>query len=549
MDDEGNMKEEGQITEETDTFQKKQTTYATENTLLLNKNTLGYHDTVDTPQDETIDLTPIHSNEDLYKIIAENLLEGIIILDFKGKILYANPAMTKLLGYTTITDLLGTNILEYIDEKFHSRLVRDQLLVRIGKGGFLDTYQAKTKNNRRIWIEGLGYKINYKGQYANVVFFRDISDRRKTWDQLVQLEKKYRAIAEMSADGIITLDPIGKITYANPAFLKMINTTQDNIINSVFRMFLHEDSIYHFQQLLLDSRKTNEEINNIELDLDQKEKGTIPIEISITPILEKNEFTGYICMVHDITERKKIEAEMHRSEQLKTEFMNIAAHELKSPVTPIKGYLDLIISDDESNEKIKKWAQVSLRNAERLLLLVNDILDVSRLDNDTMKFEMKRIDTTEMLKEIAEDFQPAIEDKDLTFNVTIPDNLPKMFGDYHRLHQVFKNIFVNALKFTEKGSISFSAELKGALLVIAIADTGIGIKQDDLKKIFKKFYQAYTGDNRKHEGTGLGLFICKEIVKKHNGDIAVKSTPNKGTTFFISLPVLQHELTLGARQS
>ena len=108
-------------------------------------------------------------------------------------------------------------------------------------------------------------------------------------------------------------------------------------------------------------------------------------------------------MIHDISERKKIENEMRKSEQLKTEFMNIAAHELKSPVTPIKGYLELIISDEESNEKIKKWAQVSLRNSERLLILVNDILDVSRLDNDTMKFEMKQIDTSSMLKEIAED--------------------------------------------------------------------------------------------------------------------------------------------------
>jgi len=541
------MKEEESIIERSESFQKKHTTFTNDNTLLLKKKTAPCKSSMQIAPGENKEIPPVNSEEDLYKTLAENLLEGIIILDFKGKILYANPAMTKLFGDTNSTDLIGANILDYIDEAFHSRVVRDQLLVRLGKGGFLDTYHARTRDGRSIWIEGLGYKINYKGQQANVVFFRDISDRRKTWDRLVQLEKKYRAIAEMSADGIITLDPLGKITYANPAFLKMIGNGQDEAINTVFRQFLNEDSLYHFQQLLLESRKTNEEIHNVELELEQNHEGIIPVEISITPITENNQFIGYICMVHDITERKKIETEMKRSEQLKTEFMNIAAHELKSPVTPIKGYLDLIISDEETNEKTKKWAQVSLRNAERLLLLVNDILDVSRLDNDTMKFEMKRINTTDMLQEIAEDFRPAVESKGLVFAVKIPSNLPKMYGDHHRLHQVFKNIFVNALKFTEKGSISFSAEQKANSVIISIEDTGIGIKQEDLKKIFNKFYQAYTADNRVHEGTGLGLFICEQIVKKHKGEIAVKSTPKKGTTFFITLPVLQHGLSLGVK--
>jgi signal transduction histidine kinase len=230
---------------------------------------------------------------------------------------------------------------------------------------------------------------------------------------------------------------------------------------------------------------------------------------------------------------------MQKSERLKTEFMNIAAHELKSPVTPIKGYLDLIISDEESNEKIKKWAQVSLRNADRLLLLVNDILDVSRLDNDTMKFEMRKIDPSELLMEMAEDMRAAIESKHLEFNVQIPSNLPPILGDYHRLHQVFKNLFVNALKFTDQGSITFKAENKQTQIVMSVEDTGIGIRQEDLQKIFEKFYQAETADNRKHEGTGLGLFICRQIIQKHKGDIAAKSTPTKGTTFYVALPTLE----------
>jgi signal transduction histidine kinase len=218
--------------------------------------------------------------------------------------------------------------------------------------------------------------------------------------------------------------------------------------------------------------------------------------------------------------------------------MNIAAHELKSPVTPIKGYLDLIISDKETSEKIKSWAKVSLRNSERLLNLVNDILDVSRLDTDTMRFEMERLDVVEILDEIAEDMKPVVENKNLKFIIKIPRDLPNIMGDRHRLPQVLKNLFVNAIKFTDNGSISIEAEKKENHILITINDTGIGISIDELKKIFSKFYQAYTGDDRKNEGTGLGLFICKEILLKHKGEIWVESELGKGSKFIIKLPYL-----------
>lgn len=481
----------------------------------------------------------IQPDLELYQKLVENLLEGIIILDFRGKVLYANHAVIQLFGFETKDEVIGKNALDFIDPKFHGRVIRDQLLVRLGKGGFLDTYQAITRDGRTVWIEGLGCKIKYKGHTSNVVFIRDISDRRKTWDKLIKLERKYRAIAEMSADGIITLDPLGKLTYVNPSFLKMIDRKQDETLDTLFREYIHVASIYDFQQILMDSRKKNKDIHHIQLELQNTTGAAVPVEISITPIKDEKDFTGYLCTIHDITERRNMEREMQKSERLKTEFMNIAAHELKSPVTPIKGYLDLIISDEESNEKIKKWAQVSLRNADRLLLLVNDILDVSRLDNDTMKFEMRKIESSELLMEMAEDMRAAIESKHLEFNVQIPSNLPPILGDYHRLHQVFKNLFVNALKFTDQGSITFKAENKQTQIVISVEDSGIGIRQEDLQKIFEKFYQAETADNRKHEGTGLGLFICRQIIQKHKGDIAAKSTPRKGTTFYVTLPALE----------
>lgn len=492
-----------------------------------------------TTQHQVLQQPPMTPEEStFYKLLVENLLEGIIILDFQGTVLYANSAIVQLFGFTSRDEIVGQNALSFIEKEFHNQVIRDQLLVRLGKGGFLNTYQAITKDGRKIWVEGLGCRMKYKEQMANVVFIRDISERRKTWDKIVRLEKKYRAIAEMSTDGIITLDPLGKLTYVNPAFLKMTGYDIENLNNTLFRMYLEENSIYLFQQILLEARKKNSDVYNVELELVNATKGVVPIELSAAPINEGQDFLGFICTIHDITERRKMMEAIRNSDRLKTEFMNIAAHELKSPVTPIKGYLDLIIADEQSNEKIKKWAQVSLRNADRLLYLVNDILDVSRLENDTMKFDMKKIQPSEFLLETAEDMRPSIEGKHLTFTVSIPKNLSPILGDEFRLHQVVRNLLVNAIKFTDEGSILFSAEEKEKQLDITIQDTGIGIRKEDLKELFKKFFQAETADNRKHEGTGLGLFISKEIVRKHKGDISVESTIGKGTAFHIMLPTL-----------
>ncbi len=488
-----------------------------------------------------------HKNKNFYKMLIDNIIEGILILDFKGTVLFANKAITNMVGFADAGQAIGKNALEFVDKKHYKRVIKDQLLVKMGKGGFLDSYQINTLHGKKIWVEGVGCNIEYKGKKANVVFIRNISDRRKTWDSLIKLEKKYRAIAEMSADGILTLDTLGTIRYVNPSLQTITKYKESVLIGKLFRELLSDESIYQFQQLLLDVRSKSRSIKHVELSIIDAKNSVVPIELSISPLIKEGLIQGFVCTVHDITDRKRAEEEMRKSEQLKTEFMNIAAHELKSPVTPIKGYLDLIISDSETDDKIKKWAKVSLRNAERLLLLVNDILDVSRLDNDSMRFEMKRFPMSDLLDEIVEDMRPSIEMKGLTFSVSIPEKLPEIFGDFHRLQQVLKNLFTNALKFTDEGTIGFAVTLDNESIAIIVSDTGIGIDQDELETVFEKFYQADTAESRKHEGTGLGLFICKEIIKKHKGTIIADSTPGEGSSFTITLPLLDDQQNGGCK--
>ena len=367
---------------------------------------------------------------------------------------------------------------------------------------------------------------------------KDITQRQKAWDELVRLEERYRVLAETSADGVLTIDELGHLTYVNPSFEKLCGRRKSQILATLFRDYLSEDSVYFFQQVFIDTRKKDERIENIELELNHENGDIIPIEVNIAPYKKDDKFAGMVCTIRDITNRRKVEDELKKSERLKTEFMNIAAHELKSPVTPIKGYLDLILSDKDTSDKIKKWAKVSLRNAEKLLNLVNEILDVSRLDTDTMKFEMEKINIKELLNEIVEDMKSAAENKKLKLVTEIAKDLPNIMGDKNRLSQVLKNLFVNAIKFTDDGSITVQAEKEADHIFVSIKDTGIGISKKELNKIFNKFYQAYTGDDRKNEGTGLGLFICREIIRKHNGEIWVESDLGKGSQFIIKIPYI-----------
>jgi len=480
----------------------------------------------------------IDRSDPYYQILIDSLLEGIIIIDSDGKIQYCNQTFLHILGYSSPSELEGLFASSFISEDYVELFNKHQKQTCLGRGGFLPTYKAKKKDGSIIWIDGLSCMVSYKKKAANIFFIRDITKQKNIKRKMKQLEKKYRTIAELSANGIVTMDPLGKIMYANKSFEMMTRKNGKQLKNSLFRELLTEDYIYIFQQLLMKVRKKNENIRNVEMEIKITSEQINPIEISIAPINEDDAFIGFICTLQDIKERKRFENEIKTSERLKTEFMNIAAHELKSPVTPIKGYLDLIVSDEKSDEKIKKWAKISLRNAERLLRLVDDILDVSRLDNDTMKFEMRKIDPTSLFHEIGEDMTPSIEKKQLAFTKNLASDLPEILGDYLRLNQVLRNLFTNAIKFTDEGSIKLEAYRKDDNIVFEVSDTGIGMRKDEASNVFKKFYQTETSDNRKHEGTGLGLFICKEILKKHHGDIQVDSTLGKGSRFIVTLPIL-----------
>ncbi|MCX6667116.1 MAG: PAS domain S-box protein [Euryarchaeota archaeon] len=491
-------------------------------------------------QRKKVELELVES-EKKFRNIFDATSDFLLYLDPNGTIIDINNTATTLGGLEK-EKIVGKSLFE-IRELFSEEDTKKHMdaIDKVAREERINDYECDliTKNGTEHRFLFSNDCIKEKEEVKGIlVRGRDVTQRQRAWDELVKLEERYRVLAETSADGVLTIDPLGQLTYVNPSFEKMCGRRKSQILATLFRNYLSEDSTYFFQQVFIDSRTKGEKVENVELELVHLDGNIVPLEVNMAPLKRNNEFAGMVCTIRDITERRKIEDELKKSERLKTEFMNIAAHELKSPVTPIKGYLDLIISDKDTSDKIKGWAKISLRNAERLLKLVTDILDVSRLDTDTMRFEMEKVSTVEILDEIVEDMRPVIEGKDLKFITNIPRDLPDAMGDRNRLSQVFKNLLVNSIKFTDNGSISVEAEKREGHILIAVKDTGIGISKDELKKIFNKFYQAYTGDDRKNEGTGLGLYICKEIIRKHDGEIWAESKLGEGSQVYIKMPYI-----------
>jgi len=238
---------------------------------------------------------------------------------------------------------------------------------------------------------------------------------------------------------------------------------------------------------------------------------------------------------------QKTAVELTKVETLKDEFMNIAAHELKTPLVPIVGYLEIILKDKDMKAEHKKLLKICLNSAKREVDLVNDILDISKIESGSLKMELEEVDLLDLLKEAVESMQPGVHKNKIYLKGIFPSSLPTITADPRRLMQVINNLINNATKFTIKGGITIKAEKKDNEILISVTDTGMGISKENVEKLFTKFFQADTSERREKGGTGLGLAISKGIIENHGGKMWINSVLGKGTTFFFTLPINQNK--------
>ncbi len=235
--------------------------------------------------------------------------------------------------------------------------------------------------------------------------------------------------------------------------------------------------------------------------------------------------------------------EVQKISKMKSQFISAVSHELRTPLTSIKGYASILMAGKVGKipQEVKDRLAKINKHSDNLVKMINDLLDISRIESGRVSMKYTRQALPSMIENIKDLLMPQIKEKDINFEVEMPETLPEVMIDAAQIERVFINLVSNALKFTpQHGTISISAEHDEEEITLRVSDSGIGIKKDDLSQLFEEFYRADNLINQNVKGTGLGLSLVKRIVEAHRGRIWVTSRLNQGTTFYFTLPV-KHE--------
>jgi two-component system phosphate regulon sensor histidine kinase PhoR len=222
---------------------------------------------------------------------------------------------------------------------------------------------------------------------------------------------------------------------------------------------------------------------------------------------------------------------------MKKDFVDSVSHELNTPLTAIKGFVETL--EEEADEAQRGYLDIIKRNTDRLINIVQDLLALSELEEKTLELQREPVDIRRLLENILQIFKQPLQNKNLKLEFVADAGPAKVMGDPFKLEQLFVNLIDNAVKYTEEGKIKVEIRREDGVLVVDVEDSGIGIPEDQQKRIFERFYVIDKSRSKKVGGTGLGLSIVKHIAQSHEADIDVMSKPGKGTTFRITFPPYQ----------
>lgn len=338
------------------------------------------------------------------------------------------------------------------------------------------------------------------------------------------------AIVESSDDAIFSKTTEGIITTWNKGAERIYGYTAEEIIGKSVAILIPPNRKNDFPHIMSKLKK-GERIEHFETQRFTKDGRIIDVSISVSPLKNKQgKIIGASKIARDITEKKTLE-------RRKDDFISLASHELKTPVTSIKGYTQILkkLSAEESNPTVIKYLGKMDQQITKLTNLITDLLDVSKAAQGKLDYTDSTFSLDKTIEEIIEDIQHVSATHQIMFENKIPVTI---CGDQERIGQVIINLLTNAIKYSpDADRVVVRMEQKQDAVRIHVQDFGMGIPAHALPKIFERFYRAYNEEQPVYSGLGIGLYISNEIVTRHNGTISVDSTVNKGTTFTVSLPL------------
>jgi len=368
-------------------------------------------------------------------------------------------------------------------------------------------------------------------------------------NQLEAESKRYQELFDFAPDGYLVTDVLGTIREANCAAATMLNVPQKFLIGKPLVNFIPYEERSAFR-LQLQQLHNTERVQEWELRLFPRHTTEFDATLTVVTIRNNNgDVAGWRWLMRDITARKQVEAKLREIElqnlrlqettRIRSHFLAIMSHELRSPMNAIIGFSQLLLRNqqDRLNSQQESMVQRVLNSGKHLLRLIDEILDFSKLEANCLALQPEEFNLAELISDTTAEMHSLIEQQNLKLQVKLNLENPLVVNDKYRLRQVLVNLLSNAIKFTNVGSITIEAwEPSTERIAIAVEDTGIGIAQADLKDIFTEFRQANQTLVRQHGGTGLGLSIANRLVQMMHGSITVTSELGQGSTFQVEIP-------------
>ncbi len=490
------------------------------------------------------------ASETRYRRLFETAKDGILILDAEtGKIVDVNPFLIDLLGYSK-EQFVEKEIWEI---GFFKDIVANQdkfLELQHNEYVRYEDLPLETAYGRQINVEFVSnvYLVNcHKVIQCNI---RDITDRRKAEIELREKEVQYRNLADSGMALIWTSGKDKLCNYFNKPWLNFTGRTLEQELGNGWAEGVYSEDLDDCIETYVTAFDKHEKFD-LEYRLRHVSGEYRWIQDLGTPNYNsKGEFVGYIGNCFDISERKQTEKELiiakekaEESDKLKTAFLQNMSHEIRTPLNGIIGFSGLLNAEDISKEDILEFTSMIKQSGKRLIEIVNNVLDISKIQTGQVNIENKAILINSIFLDLFNFFHPIATAKNISLKFhNSEDKHRTIYSDEAKLHQILTNLMNNAVKFTNSGNIDFGYEIKDDIIQLYVKDTGMGIPQELFEKIFERFIQAEHADTRNFEGAGLGLAICTGLVELLGGKIWVESEINKGTTFFFTLPYISASL-------
>ncbi len=376
------------------------------------------------------------------------------------------------------------------------------------------------------------YHVRIPAYYASVAIKRlvhvlnELLAKVESHVGLLEKEnRQHQAILGNMAEAVIAVDKDTRIISVNPSGEKMLNIPGRQIVGKLFLEVFPNNDIGEIITDVLRSGKFLPKELSVIWPLQKT------FQVNAAPLFENSAVNGCVLVIHDITE-------MRRLEKVRSDFVANVSHELKTPLTSIKGFVETLLEGAiDDKEESRNFLKIVQEHAERLDRLTSDLLSLSSLESRQAEIKKEKVAVRQLVEQIASGFSVQLKKKSLRFENKVSDDV-SAHADKNRIEQVFTNLIDNAIKFNrESGLVEVSALMQGGFVKFIVKDTGSGIPEKDIPRIFERFYRVDKGRSRELGGTGLGLSIVKHIIESHDGSVGVVSTEGLGSEFWFTLSV------------